>query len=312
MKAKDWFLDFSRGAALGTGVLPGVSVGTIGLIVSVYDKLINSINDLRKKFVQSFLTLLPIALGCIIAAVILLLGYSRLTAWRPQAMFWVVACFAGVIIGGLPIVIKEIDWKSFSWRDGLNIGIGFVIAAAIGVTVVILSSNGIAINVENAFLDPNANWWVYPVTFVVGFIAAVACLLPGISGSMVLFIFGVYQPVVHLLTGENSILHNDVNRIWRILLLVILFIGVVSGLFATSKAMGKMMKEHRRGTYTMVLGFIGGSLVSMFINQDMWAIYPSLKWFDLLVGIALLVIAVILIGFLVLKKAKGPAEKPEN
>ena len=41
MKVKDWFLDFGRGAALGTGILPGVSVGTVGIIVNVYDKLLN-------------------------------------------------------------------------------------------------------------------------------------------------------------------------------------------------------------------------------------------------------------------------------
>lgn len=304
MKAKDWFSDFARGASLGTGILPGVSVGTIGLIVNVYDKLINAINGLRKSFKKSFLTLLPIAIGCLAAAVILLFGYGRLTAWRSEAMFWVVACFAGVVIGGLPIVIKEIDWKSFSVSDGLRIGLGFLIAVAIGVTVVVLSSNSIVINVEGAFIDPNANWWVYPVTFVVGFVAAVACLLPGISGSMVLFIFGVYQPVVHLLTGSDSIIHNPANRIWRIVLLLILFVGVVSGLFAASKFMGKMMKDHRRGTYTMVLGFIGGSLVSMFINQDMWAIYPSMEWFDFVVGGALCLAALVLIGYLVLKQIK--------
>ena len=50
MKVKDWFLDFGRGAALGTGILPGVSVGTVGIIVNVYDKLLNSISGLLKKF----------------------------------------------------------------------------------------------------------------------------------------------------------------------------------------------------------------------------------------------------------------------
>ena len=45
MKVKDWFLDFGRGAALGTGILPGVSVGTVGIIVNVYDKLLSPPSD---------------------------------------------------------------------------------------------------------------------------------------------------------------------------------------------------------------------------------------------------------------------------
>ena len=79
MKAKDWFSDFGRGATLGTGILPGVSVGTVGFIVNVYNKLIDSIDGLRhrKTFRQSFLALLPIALGCIAAVVLLLLFWKR-------------------------------------------------------------------------------------------------------------------------------------------------------------------------------------------------------------------------------------------
>jgi uncharacterized membrane protein len=93
MKAKDWFIDFGKGAALGTGILPGVSVGTVGIIVRIYEKLLSTINDLRKHFGKAFLTLLPIALGCIISAIFLLWGYSKI---QPYAGFEVVALFAGL------------------------------------------------------------------------------------------------------------------------------------------------------------------------------------------------------------------------
>ena len=44
MTAKDWFMDFARGTALGVGMLPGASAGTIGIIVNVYDKLIGGLS----------------------------------------------------------------------------------------------------------------------------------------------------------------------------------------------------------------------------------------------------------------------------
>ena len=66
MAAKEKWLDAAKGAALGTGILPGVSVGTVGLIVNVYDKLIDAIDGLRRQFGKAFLTLLPIALGCVV------------------------------------------------------------------------------------------------------------------------------------------------------------------------------------------------------------------------------------------------------
>ena len=60
MKMKTWLKDALGGVAIGTGILPGVSVGTVGMIVNVYDKLIGSISSLRKQFKKSFLILLPI------------------------------------------------------------------------------------------------------------------------------------------------------------------------------------------------------------------------------------------------------------
>jgi putative membrane protein len=204
MKVKDWFLDFGRGAALGTGILPGVSVGTVGIIVNVYDKLLNSISGLLKKFWVSFLALLPIALGTIISAVILLWGYSHLKDYAP---FEIIALLAGLILGGLPIIVKEIPWKELKAADFVRISVGFVIAAGIGI-VSALAGKFNWFDFGAAFMAPNENPYIYVVTFFIGFVAAVACLLPGISGSMVLFIFGLYNPVVALYSGPDSMIHN--------------------------------------------------------------------------------------------------------
>ena len=61
-------------------------------------------------------------------------------------------------------------------------------------------------------------------------------------------------------------------------------------LFFTSKAMNTLLEKHKRGTYTMVLGFIGGSLVSMFINKDIWDAYPTLTAPHLIIGLVVFVI----------------------
>ncbi|MBO4541304.1 MAG: DUF368 domain-containing protein, partial [Bacilli bacterium] len=281
MKVKDWFLEFGRGAALGTGILPGVSVGTVGLIVKVYDRLLEAISGLTKHFGKAFKTLLPIALGCIVSALLLLFGYSRLKNFIP---FEIIALMAGLILGGAPIIVKQIDWKAISIADVIRMILGFVFAAGIGIVAVIASKNN-WFDVGEAFLDPNNNIWVYFLTFFVGVITAVACLLPGISGSMVLFIFGLYNPVVGLYSGENSMLRNHDRIGTGLILTAILFVGVVVGLLAFAKIMRNLEERHHQGTFTLVLGFVAGSLISMFVNHEIWAYYESgAGWYHYLIG----------------------------
>ena len=309
MNAKDWFLEFSRGAALGTGILPGVSVGTVGLIVKVYDRLLEAISGLTKHFWKSVKALLPIALGCIAAALLLLFGYSRLKAYIP---FEIIALMAGLILGGAPIIVKKINWKAISVGDILRIVLGFLFAAGIGVMAVIASKNN-WFNVGDAFLDPNHNIWVYFLTFFVGIVTAVACLLPGISGSMVLFIFGLYNPVIGLYSGENSMIHNHDRIGTGLILTLILFVGVVIGLLGFAKIMRKLEEKHHQGTFTLVLGFVSGSLVSMFVNHEMWAYYESnAGWYHYLIGGALFVAGAILLFYLLKRSGQLNSEEEKE
>ena len=309
MKRKDWFLDLGRGAALGTGILPGVSVGTVGLIVKVYDKLLASISGLTKHFGKAFKALLPIALGTIVSAVVLLFGYSRLKNYIP---FEIIALLAGLIIGGLPVIVKKVDWKAMALADWLRLCGGFVLAAGIGVISVLAYKNS-WFDFGAAFLAPNENPWIYPVTFLVGFVAAVACLLPGISGSMVLFIFGLYDPVVGLYTGPASMLRNHERVGTGLLLTLVLFVGIVVGLVSFSKVMGRLMERHHQGTFTLVLGFILGSTVSMFVNNNLWPYYESgAAWWHYLLGGVLLVGGFFLLFFLTKRIKDEPEETVEE
>lgn len=309
MKAKEWFIDAAKGTSLGFGILPGVSVGTVGLIVNVYDKLLGSINGLRKNFVKSFLTLLPIALGCIISVVVLLVAFSFSSGTLSDGSSYnvktiVIFALAGSVLGCTPIILKEFRGVKLEVRDWLRIAVGFVIAAGIGVFSVLAYINK-WFNFDEAFLDPNANWWVYIATPIIGFIAAVACLIPGISGSMVLFIFGLYEPVVAIALGDQSVFHNQTNLVPRLILLLTLFIGVVVGLFAISKAMATLLEKHHRGTYDYVVGFIFGSIVSMFVNNTVWEAYEFVtansQWWQFVVGGVLFLLVAALMAFLTIR-----------
>ena len=318
MKAKEFFTDLARGAALGTGILPGVSVGTVGMIVNAYHKLIESISTLRKNFKKSFLTLLPLALGCLVSAVLLLVFWKKVAYVRFP--FIMISILAGFVIGGFPLIFRELKGERLKTGDYLRMIGGFLLASAIGVFSFLAAAGVLKIDLDfyAAFSNPFGSWWIYIVVLLVGFVAAVACLIPGISGSMVLFIFCLYNPVVTLLIsdrdasgavipGHASIFEDKTNIGARILLLVVLLLGILIGFIAASKAMKSLLANHKRGTFGCVVGFVAGSLVSMFLNNDMYEAYNNPQtnqvWQFVVGGIAL--VAAAALTMLIIKKSQG-------
>lgn len=323
MKIKDWFIDFARGGALGLGILPGVSVGTIGIITHVYDKLIDSIDGLRHHFAKSFKVLLPLALGCILSAVLLLLFWQKVA--RPHIPFIVISVLAGIVVGSLPVILVELKGNQISPLFIVRVCSGLILAAAIGIVSFFSAKYGWNIfDFRSAFMDPFHSWWIFFVVFVVGFVAAVACLIPGISGSMVLFIFGLYNPVVGIFLSERNAsgdivtpsIFQDHNRLGSgIVLIIVLLIGILLGFFAVSKAMKTLLQNHKVPTFEVVLGFVIGSVVSMFVNNDMYGVYTessTSQWWQFLIGGILFVAAIIIMWLLVRRVQKyGKQETAE-
>ena len=290
MKIKNWLLDFIKGGALGIGLLPGVSAGTIGITVGIYDKLIGGVNTLRKQFWKSILILLPIMLGWLIAGVALL--YLEHLAWDKVPFIIVLVC-AGFTVGGLPVILKEVRSHTLGIKDFALIALGFLIAAGIGLLSV-LSKIYNWFDIEAAFLSPNENVWIYPLTVIIGLIAMGACIIPGISGAMILFIFGL------LGTG--------------LILTACLLVGIIAGIILASLLMKRVIAKFHDTTFNIVLGFVLGSLVAMFINNQIWDAYfnpVTNQWWHWLVGGILFVVIGALTLFLVSKtlKKQAPEEK---
>lgn len=304
MEAKQWFGDFARGAALGVGMLPGASAGTIGIIVNVYDKLIEGLAGLRKSFLKSLIALIPILLGWGLASVVLLYGEKKLWDYIP---FIIVSFCAGVTLGGMPVITNGIGKeKKLDAKEILLITAGLVVGAGIGILSVLAYIFN-WFDLGQAFLDPNANWWIYIVTVIVGAVGAIACIIPGISGAMILFIFGLYNPVLEIFIGDNSILHNHDRLGTGLILIACLAVGAVLGLIGVSGLMKNLLANHRRSTYCVVFGFVSGSLVSMFVNNQIWPVYsdPAKSvWYQYLIGGIVMVLTTIGM-YLLVRRTKG-------
>lgn len=248
-----------RGMMMGiSDVVPGVSGGTIAVILGIYDQLIAAINGIFTKDWKRHLSfLIPLAIGVGLAIFL----FSHLMNWlleyheRPTFYF-----FMGLIIGILPFLFRESEAKtSFHWYHYVLLVVGIIL-------IMFLPASAS----EGAIIEERS-MAIYGLLFVSGIVASAAMILPGISGSFILVILGVYKTVIYAV----SVLDVKV--------LMTVGIGIVIGILVMSNIIHFFLTHFRRGTFALIIGLVIGSIYVIFPG---WA-----------TGVSELVICVIVFGF---------------
>lgn len=248
----------AKGMAIGVAcIVPGISGGTIAIMMGIYKRIVESVSLLFKDFRKSFLFLLPIGIGVILA---ILICWYPFDLFFKYAMLSIVALFAGLIIGGLPGIIDEVRGHKPTSINIVSGVVALLVAAGIGVMSIFLKTNSV---VEEMFV--NFDWYLYIIVIFVGMIAAMALIVPGISGSMILLVLGFYTPILNLVNNFK----DGVNVIESLGVIACAGVGVVIGFFLFSKLMASLLNKHKITTYYAIIGFILGSIVSIFCNQEM-------------------------------------------
>ena len=273
--------DGLTGMAIGTAIIvPGISGGTIALVFGAFKRIVDAVDNLfTKKFWSSLLILLPFLLGSIIAVAALVFPFQLAFKY---CLFSIVCLFAGFILGSLPGITDELKEKEPTKSNIIQLVIGFVIAGIIGVFSIIFHFND-GINM----LFSERPWYLYLIIFVVGMFGSSGLIVPGFSGSMLLLVIGFYYPILSLV---------DFSNFWPNVSLGFVFaLGVLAGFIILSKVMNKLITNHRIATLYVVVGFIVGSLISIFINSQMLEYIGSgLKLLDCILGPTLLVVGIVL------------------
>lgn len=228
-----------KGAAMGAAdVVPGVSGGTIAFILGIYERLIAALSQLDGKSIKMALRfdikglwlhfdgafLLPLFVGILTSIFTLAHGVSWMLVNQP-VLLW--SLFNGLIILSLPIFVRSIRWQT---NTVLLVPLGIGLAAAV---------NFISGNIT----DP-ALWQV----FLAGAIAISALLLPGISGSFILLLLGMYEPVI----GAVKAL--------ELTTLIVFALGCLTGMLSTSKVIAYFLRQHHDAMIALLLGVILGAL----------------------------------------------------
>ncbi len=248
MKVKDFLVNTAKGAAIGVAmIIPGVSGGTLAVLLKVYDKMIDSIGNLRKHFMQSVKFLFPILLGAVLAFAAALIPLRKALEYAP---FPTMLLFAGLMAGSCPKLFLDDKKNGFKKTD--------IIAILVPLIVVI----GICFipGLKEADLSSSMPWYQYILVAIIGVVASCALVVPGISGSMLLMIFGYYEPVLGLFSAVFK------TPLHAIAVLACFALGVVIGFFTIAKLMQILLKKFPRVTGWAIFGFVVGSIPAVIIT----------------------------------------------
>ncbi|WNJ97159.1 DUF368 domain-containing protein [Vibrio ruber] len=248
----NYFITFLKGLAMGAAdVVPGVSGGTIAFITGIYDTLLESIRRINPRLI-SYLRQHGVAatLGHINALFLLslfggifvsILTLAKLISWLLDTHpipLW--SFFFGLILVSVYHIFRQIEQKRL-----LNLvawGLGLVLAY----TITVLQP----LSLEPSLLN----------VFIAGCVAICAMILPGISGSFILLLLGMYAPIL----GAVKAMQID--------LLMVFLVGCVAGLLSFSHLLSWLLNNYRDMTLSALTGLMVGTL------PKIWPWKETLTW----------------------------------
>ena len=238
---KEYFNYFFKGVAVGVAnIIPGVSGGTIALIIGIFERLINAIKafDLTaakllfagkwKAFAEKtdFYFLITLFVGIALAIISLARVFDYLFRDYP---IYIWSYFFGLVLASIYFVAKTIERWNF--------------------VVILLFVLGTAFAVFVSLINPaaeNSNFWYL---FLCGIVAICSMILPGLSGSFVLILMGNYE-----LVAIQAINNHEFSILFPVAL------GAIIGLIAFSHLLSWVFKRYKDQTIAVLAGFILGSL----------------------------------------------------
>ena len=250
-------LDMIRGFCMAIAdSVPGVSGGTIAFLMGFYDKFINSLNNImsknHKKRKEAAIFLIKILVGWVIGFILSALVLGNVLGTH---IYSISSLFLGFIIFAIPIIIKE-EKDSIK---GKYVNIAFtVLGIAIVVIISLLNpaSGGEGIKVDAS----NLNIGIMLFAFIAALIAICAMVLPGISGSTILLIFGLYVPII---SAIKEVLHFNFTYLP---ILIVFGLGIVTGILTTIKIIKKCLEKYRSQTIYFILGLMVGSIYPVILG----------------------------------------------
>lgn len=227
-----------RGGLIGMAELvPGISGGTVALVVGIYERALNTGNQLlRREFAKvDWFFLIAVGVGMVTAVFSLSTVLHNFVENSPE---YARALFLGMVAVSIWVPLAMMDPRDLRRRVGMVVPL-FLVAAVVG----FLGTSFVSAPREDPAL---------PIVFVAAAVAVCALVLPGISGSYMLLAVGLYTPIM----GSLS------NREWPVIFTFAA--GALVGIALFVKVLTWALEKHRTVTLTIMAGLMLGSLRSLW------------------------------------------------
>lgn len=266
-----------KGILIGVAnIVPGVSAGTMFVLLGIFKKFIDELHktvDIFKDGIKTKkisgifsaiieilknqkLFLIPIGIGLVVGVIALSKIFSGLDK---EGLILRNFVFLGLIIGGLPALIKELSRykeiekekgnKNVKYTSRIIKAIYLLIGIMIMGTIFILKNNNIQIsNVDPASIDI----YMTPLILIIGMIGAISMVIPGISGSLVILILGFYEAMTKSISSLNM------------MFIIPFAIGVLLGIIVAIKVIKWLLDNYYEKAYSVIIGIVIGSLIIVY------------------------------------------------
>ena len=253
-----YILNFIRGFCMALAdSVPGVSGGTIAFILGFYDEFVNALNNIisgsKIDRINGFKFLSKIGIGWISGFILSVLFITNIFE---KNIYEISSLFLGFIISSIPLIIKS-EKKTLK-NNKKHIVFLIIGTLIVGVMTYFnpVSSAGQSFSIKY----DNLNLVFILYIFISGLIAISAMVLPGISGSTILLIFGLYAPI---LNGVKEILKLNFDYLPGIL---IFGFGVLLGVLLTVRTVRHLLRNFRSQTIYCIIGLMIGSIYSVIMG----------------------------------------------
>lgn len=243
----DFILKFLAGIFIGiANVIPGVSGGTIAVILHAYEDLL-TLTSLEIKKIRCRLK--PLAGLCFGMIVGILVFAKIFTIIYEKFPIYTNFFFIGIILGSIPFLFQLVKNASAE-KTGFRVFPFIAFAVTFLLMLILFIAKRKYGDMQNSVLELNFTQGV--ILFFVGIIGAIAMLIPGVSGSFVLLILGYYETVIRAVSN------------FQIPVLAIFGCGVLVGLVFGSRLLIRVLKTHGAIMYAGIFGLVLGSILQVF------------------------------------------------
>lgn len=244
---KNVLLNFLKGFIVGASFrLPGISGGTIAIIIGCYNKLLHCLNNIFKEFRESFKFLAVFGVGALVAFFALNKLLIAVTDAIPAISAYF---FVGLIIATFPTLFKESELKLRGTppkKHTLNVLL-FLIGAVLVVSLGILQ-NTVSFSALTGF-------GYYMFVLLAGFFGGIALVLPGISFMFFLMVLGIDANFAQAVDNFDFAF-------------LLPFAGaLLLGIIASAKVLYICINRYKTATYLVIMGFLLGSAVLLLSTQ---------------------------------------------